>query len=439
MERPDRTFGRRRAAVSAITCAVALTLVAAGARADEFTYDLKAGIGHSDNITRTDTDTIPESILGLGAGFDYSHDGARLDAQANADLVWYDYLQNTYNANLVGNAMGNAVYAIVPDRFTWTFSDNFGQAQADPFQVQTPDNIENVNAFSTGPDFLFSVGPRYQARVFGRWTDTYYQKNPYGGQRWVGGLSFQRALSAQSSISLNGTYGKMNYYDQPADYDFDVQEYFASYETTNARTSALLNLGYRTLDRSGSTTSGPLVKLALTRKLSGFTSVSLNAGSQYGDAGTFLADYQGDLPPGGGQTPIQANRDVAVRNNVDGILRISRQRTDLWFSAGYDQLRYVENDTQDQDLVSLRANASRRLRETLSVGGGVYWRDYTFPNEPGQDYNHLGLNANLSWKPARAFYVDLDVEYDTRSADNSATDYNETRFFLWLGYAPERL
>ncbi len=438
MGRPERTRHGRRSAASALACAIALTLAAAGARAQEFNYDLKSGIGHSNNIARTQTDTIDEWILGLGLGFDYAYQSGRIDATAFSDLVWYDYLENTYDSNVIGNFAGSLLYTIAPERFTWTFTNTFGQAQSDPFQPVTPDNSENINVFTTGPDFMFSVGPRYQARVFGRWTDLYYQTNPYGGQRWLGGLSFERALSAQSTLSLNGTYAKMNYYDQPSQYDFNVQEYYAGYKTANARTSLLVNLGYRTLTRDGSTTDGPLVKLNLTRKLSGYSSIMLDAGSQYGDAGTFLSE-EGRPPSGGGQGPLYANRDVAVRNNVEGTWRIDRQRTNIWFSAGYEQLDYVDNDAQDQDWVSLRARASRRLNEALTLGAGVSWRDYTFPNASGQDYNQFEVRADLNWKPARAFYVDLAAEYNTRNSDSPTGGYDETRFFLWLGYAPERL
>lgn len=437
MGRPDCRSTGRHAAASLAACAVALTLAATGARAQDFKYDLRAGIGHSDNIQRTQTDTIDEWILGLGTAFDYTYQGGRIDAQANGDLVWYDYLENTYDANVIGNAFGNLVYAIVPERLTWTFTNSFGQAQSNPFQPVTPDNSENINVFTTGPDFMFSVGPRYQARVFGRWTDTYYQTNPYGGQRWLGGLSFERALSAQSTVSLNGTYAKMNYYDQPSAYDFSVQEYYAGYQTTNARTSALVNLGYRTFTRDGTTTNGPLVRLSLTRKLSGYSTLEFLAGSQYGDAGTFLSET--GRPQGGGQGPLYATRDVAVRNNVEGTWRINAQRTDLYFGAGYEQLNYEYNDVQDQDWVTLRAHASRRLRETLTLGAGVIWRDYTFPNASGQDYNQLDLSADLNWKPARAFYVNLAVEYNMRNSDNPTGGYDETRFFLWLGYAPDWL
>jgi hypothetical protein len=436
MARPDCRHAGRRPAASAVALAVVLTLAAAGARAQEFNYDLKAGMGHSDNIKRTQTDTIDEWILGLGLGFDYAYQSGRIDAAAFSDLVWYDYLENTYDSNVIGNFDGNFLYTIVPERLTWAFTDNFGQAQTDPFQPVTPDNSENINVFSTGPDFLFSVGPRYQARVFGRWSDLYYQTNPYGGQRWLGGLSFERALSEQSTLSLNGTYAKMNYYDQPSQYDFDVQEYYAGYKSTSARTSVLVNLGYRTLTRDGSTTDGPLVRLNLSRKLSGYSTLGLLASSEYGDAGTFLSTE--GRPPGGGQGPLYANRDIAVRNNVEGTWRIDRQRTNLWFSAGYEQLNYEVNDAQDQNWVSLHANASRKLNEALTLGAGVYWRDYTFPNASGQDYNQLDLRADLNWKPARAFYVNLEVEYNTRDSDNPTGGYDETRFFLWLGYAPER-
>ena len=108
----------RVAAALALACAAALSLAAGASRADDFDYDVSVGIGHSDNIERTNTDEIAETILGVGLDLDYVHDGARMDADVHGSVDWYDYLEDTYDADVVGNVNGTLVYAFIPDHFT---------------------------------------------------------------------------------------------------------------------------------------------------------------------------------------------------------------------------------------------------------------------------------------------------------------------------------
>ena len=71
-------------------------------------------------------------------------------------LEYRDYLDDTFDSEVVGNLVGNALVDIVEDRFTWTLEDTFGQSTQNQFAPVTPDNRENVNYLSTGPDFTLS-------------------------------------------------------------------------------------------------------------------------------------------------------------------------------------------------------------------------------------------------------------------------------------------
>ena len=52
-----------------------------------------------------------------------------------------------------------AILVLVPFHALLTVwaADNFGQVLDDPFQPATPDNRENINYLTTGPDLTFAL------------------------------------------------------------------------------------------------------------------------------------------------------------------------------------------------------------------------------------------------------------------------------------------
>jgi hypothetical protein len=420
---------------TAILASVAAALLSGPAlQADELTYDLRAGVGQSDNIARTETDTISETILGLGLGLDYAHDGNRVDASLVGDLEYYEYQDNTYDGNVLGNAIGNLTIGLVPEKFLWVFDDNFGQAQTDPFVPITPDTRENVNVFRTGPDLNIRLGSQNALRLLGRWGDTYYQKTPYDNQLWLGGAAFAHTLSQGSTLSFNASTSSVTYDDNSTGGDFDIQEYYGAYESAGARTRILAELGYRSLHQYDQTSGGVHLLVNVERDLSSSSSIRLRLGSDYGDTGMQLVDLAGAGPPQAVDSPLVSSSTVAQEDYAELVWNLSRQRTTLSLEAGYHDLSYKQQEILNNDYVTLFGSVTRRVRESVDVGANLRWYDYTY-DQPGSDYQQLEAEAFARWRPGSAFYTDLQVRYFDRSG---ATPYNETQWWLWLGYAPER-
>jgi hypothetical protein len=137
---------------------------AIGAVAADLGYEVNVGVAHSDNIARTETNTINEEIATGGIMFSLSQVSPRLSADLVGNFAYHDYLDNTYESELFGNFVGSARFQIIPERFSWMLTDNFGEVLSDPFQPATPDNRENINYLMTGPDLTLAFGSQTWAR-----------------------------------------------------------------------------------------------------------------------------------------------------------------------------------------------------------------------------------------------------------------------------------
>src|SRR5688572_9039668 len=124
------------------------------ADATDFQYAIEAGAGTTDNITRQPVNPEDETIATVGLDLQLRRDASKVDVDALIDLAYFDYLNDTFSSDLLGIAFADIHAELVPDRFSWVLTDSFGQLSLDPFEASTPENRENVNLLTTGPDFL---------------------------------------------------------------------------------------------------------------------------------------------------------------------------------------------------------------------------------------------------------------------------------------------
>jgi len=131
---------------------------AACAPAAEFSGELGVGAIYSDNIRLAPTDPTGDTIGVATTDFSLHEEARHLVADVAANLQYLTYAHSIYSNELVGDFTGYGKIALLPGRIDWVVQDNFGQQQLDPGLPVTPENLENINYFSTGPDVTIPLG-----------------------------------------------------------------------------------------------------------------------------------------------------------------------------------------------------------------------------------------------------------------------------------------
>ena len=140
-----------------------------------------------------------------------------------------------------------ASYAFIPERFVWVVADNFSQIASDITSVSTPDNRENVNYLSTGPDITIGLTGRTSLLLSGRVNDTYYEEADTDSEGLSGSLALVRQMSDFSALSLNGSTTEVNF-DDEVFADYRIDEAFLRWSTETERTTFILDGGYNRID-----------------------------------------------------------------------------------------------------------------------------------------------------------------------------------------------
>jgi hypothetical protein len=438
------------------------------ARPPLFVYGVDAGIGETDNVTLAPTDKISQTIATADVDFAANEQSRLINLKATGDFSDLNYLQGAYGNQLIGRFDGIGKVAMVPGRLTWTVQDDFGQAAIDPYTPQTPTNLEDINYFSTGPDLTMPVGGINFINVSARYNRTQYQTTPFDSNRLLGSAALGRDLSAGSAISLDGSFERVLFDNTALNTDYDRTSGYARYELHGARTDFTGNLGVTTINEAGSSTTGGLATLALTRKLSAAANLTLTAGRELTDAGSsFSALQPGAIGIVTSGTAAQTSQNYTSTYFSAG-WQYARYRTKLAVSGRWEKDTYPGQSALDLTHPGAEFSLERRLTRTFTaqILGRWYKTDYPHAtlasevassNEAGQvgagvtpqptlvsqfassNYDDGLVGASLAWRHGRGLEIRLRYEHASHVVSAGGGGYQENRAFLTVGYRPGAL
>lgn len=417
-------------------------------RAESFTYGADVGIGESDNVTLVETDKVSQTMAIADLDFDLKDQTRRFDVDAKGIFSDLDYLQGAYSNQLIGRFDGRADVSLIPEYVTWVLTDSFGQAQIDPFAAEVPTNLQNVNYVATGPDVALRLGPTVFLDLGARYAKTSYQTDPFDSNVVDATAALGRALSAQSSISINGSFERALYDNTNVNTDYDRTSVYAHYEIQGARTNLTANLGATKVDQGLVAFTGPVAKLELSRKLSSVSTLTFAVGRDVTDGSTAFANLQGGAIGGIVTAPASVSQSNYTVTYGSVGWEYARNRTIIgvtgtWEKDSYDGLPLL-NLTRGTAELKLERRLSSLL--TAQLLGRLYRTEYA--NTDFSETDGL-VGAALMFRAGRGLEIKLRYDHSSRAVSGVGVEpdvgavpvpggagYSENRAFLTIGYRP---
>lgn len=426
---------RRKWVAAPAAAGVMALVVGAPARAD-ISASAEAGVGYSDNITRVAEDESSETIGTLGLDLLWQERTRRLRGDATADLSYYEYMDNTFDSEIVGTANGTLAFGIVPETLNWIVQDSFGQAQSDPFAASTPATRENLNYFTTGPDLTVRLGSTGFGRLLGRWSTTTYEDSPLDADRTTAGIAIGRRPSSRSELSLNAVTESVDF-DDAQNTDFDRDSVFVGWELNASRTTLDANVGYTWIERDGSDKEGSaLISINVTRELTASSDLRFTISQQLGDAGDSLRTQLTGGVVGGASGQITATSDPFENRLISAEWTYQRGRTGFLLGGSYSKDEYETATQFDRKRSDITAGISRRMASALTLDLRATLESEKFVST-GQENDQFRIGATLNWRAWRRLGVRFLVEHYDRNGDSDGginTDFVENRAFLTFAY-----
>lgn len=419
----------RRSNIALAMCLVA-ALSSGIAHADS-SLTVETGVGHSDNITRVQDGAIDETLATAGVDLVWDLQRPRFTADATLNADYFSYLDDTYDSEVVGSGNANLNFAIAPERFNWMVQDYYGQASNDPFAPVTPDTREDVNMFSTGPDFTFHFGDAGMVRLYGNYSLGTYETSPLDSQRTSFGASVGRGAARGGGLSFNVAEQSVEFDDQPSS-GYDQRSAFLAYRIAGARTEIRVEGGYTWLEPEvGEETGAPRALVEISRQMSPGSTLVLNLGTQLTDSSSALgSSIDGPI----GSTPgITASADPYENHNAALIWRFTRRRTSLDLGASWNAEEYLTQTALDRKRIGWTAAISRDFgaRLTGRIDGTLMDDDFDATDFSATTRE---FGASLSWQMGRSLGLRLQAQRSNRTTSTGVGEYTENRVYLRVYY-----
>jgi hypothetical protein len=432
-------------------------------------YGADVGLAETDNVTLASTDKITQTIATTDFDFSVAQRSRLLDVFAKGDFSDLVYLQGAYGNEFIGRFDALSQVAIIPERLTWTLRDDFGQASLDAFTPVTPNNRQNINYVSTGPNLYLRLGGTGFVTATARYANAYYQTSPFDGNRGLLTLATGLQLSGSSLVSLNGAGERVLFDNTVANSDFDRYSVYGHYEAHGARTNLAVNLGATRVDENAlaptttlvneppdsnnqvvvpvpghpaMTNTDPLARLEFGRALSPSIKMTLTAGRELTDAASSFSSQQGSIVSAISFAPTPLSTDSYVETYGSAAWQYVRHRTTVQLTGRWERDRYPGAPQFDYTNEGVDFNVQRRLMTGLTAQLLGRWAKVDYPNatvasnlgSPESTTKQIG--AGLVWRHGRWLEVRLRYDHTSYSAAQGDFGYSENRVLLTVGYRP---
>ena len=419
--------------------AISMLLVPSLSRAVDVGATAELGVGRTDNIARTDTNPIDEDIVTGGLLLTLTEESRNVQADILARAVRYMYQDNTFDDETLGTVNGQVLFTSDNGGFGWLIQDTYGQQIIDVFRPITPNNRENVNVFTTGPDFRIPAGQQNSVVFNLRYTDIAYEVRPQDNDRRSATVQLRRQSTPNRAIALFVTGDDIRYDDQTVNFDLDRLQAFGRLDVTSPRTNMTLDIGWVEIESDITESDGLLAALTLNRQVSPSATLGIAGGTRFSEAGDIFSEFQGPGDRGVGVFDNDATADV---ENTSDPFRLNYANIDYFYETGrttfgvgggWRDEDYEVRDDLNRSLTNINVNVQRRLSTRFRVQAYVRFGKRDFETI-GQEDDDLELGALFGLDVGRRLSFNLEATRFERDSNVQAASFKENRFFLTVQY-----
>lgn len=397
-------------------------------------YEFRVGVGRSDNIGRTPSNEISETVGLLGLDLSYEKEARLLDSEIQANLEYRNYRDSTFSNEFIGAANLEFDVNLVPGFWTWAIDNRYGNLQIDPFAPETPQNRENINNFSTGPDFRLVLGSQAFMEVAARYEDNYFEVSETDNSNSQARVTLGRALSRNRSISLNATTEAVDFDNDLLNTDFDRHRAFLGFNSEGANGELELNIGYNTVDNGLSEFDGNFVSILVARNIRTSTRFEFSADRRLTDASELFREAdQPDFLFGETQRVTGVGEPVE-RYGVQMLLRRDRNAVSLYLMATGEDLDYQESNDQDLRRYQFRIGGGRPLGSAWRIRLDAGYVRTSF-EESGRDDDSYDVLLTIGRQLSRSLSLSLELTRFDQDSSDDALDYVENVAYLTFRYS----
>jgi hypothetical protein len=326
-------------------------------------FGARLGANYSDNYLHSATDEIDTTVGVAGLEVGGSKKTGKLQFSAYGDVEYEEPLENSLEADVVGRMAATGDYQIVPETLDVVAAGLFTQVRPDLFRPESVKNREDVVSLAVGPVARLRLGDFLGAQIQARYTSSDYSLRALDNETTGGELVVGHDGARESFLGIGAGYYDVTYKEKldPSAVDYTRQQAFARFDTSGARTTIRLDVGYEKVEGDAGDASGPLVRANLTRRLSPSLEAYLGYTSEFP-----VSDNATIVPPGAVVPDDESVLTAAPRRSRFGSLGIAyaRSRTQADLSYMHSVEEGVLATVGERTWQAMRGSVTRNFTAT---------------------------------------------------------------------------
>jgi hypothetical protein len=412
--------------------------------ATEIDYSLGVIVSKIDNLNLAPGPTQGEISESISATTTIVENTANLMANINASMQAVSYRNNQASDENIGGLVANVLWTISPSRYEWFFADTYAQTLINSRESNTPNNRQNTNAFSTGPNLIFRINSRNNFNLEAR-AETISFEGATGvvdtdNERLEFTTSWDYQLQAGSTLSLNYVVEAVDFEDETANSNFGRNDLFFGLNYRRGVNTFDTQIGVTRVDNQGSAdVSERRFRLSMLNARTRTSTVQLEVVRNLTDTSSeLLSQLPGAEVVGAAETSTsdifldKTSRFIYNKTLMSGSLNLNIYRT----TNEYQQQKDL-NQTQKAALLTGLWNVQRasQLSFTAQYTNTVFNNDVALRED--DDYLYTLL---YTYSARRNVSVSLEATSQKRvSEDLTLTDrnYEDFRTVLSLTYTTQ--
>ncbi|MHB8257509.1 MAG: hypothetical protein ACYDHY_03285 [Acidiferrobacterales bacterium] len=403
--------------------------------ATELGYGLGYSAVHSNNMALSSTDPRADWLNVAKGKLAWQENNLRnFSARVYSQLEYDDYQHQVFSNQTLFTLNSAATWMIKPQSLSWTAEDYYGQVPIIPFATITPNNIQNVNVFTTGPNVLVHVDP-LNTLAFGARYDNFHAGVANNNSNRVGGFVgwlYQYSPITVFSLNYHGEHTK--YTQNVAVSGYSRQDLFLRMNTHLQDTAWIADLGGTWLNQRLNQTgrgnvNGVYARLLASHRLTERSTVDVTAMSAITDTEDAILSAEA---VGGIASGTTVGTDIYRQDSVSATYTYSRGYSTDSVNLFDQKLKYYTAPL-DQQQTGADVQLGYRLSGML-LGNifGSYVRSRFYESSV---INRIGQEgAGLTYEARPNIFLGLEGQVTRQRSNAAANSYSEKRIVLSISY-----
>lgn len=409
-----------------------LLLTSQFSQSGDLEFKISEGIESTDNIDLVPTNETRETTYTTKLGVAVTRDSHKLNTQIEFENEYKDYQDDTFDDENVPSLKATADWRVAPERFAWFLQDIFTQEQIDDLAAGTPNNEQDVNSFTTGPNLFFRLTPTDAIKLEFRYTDSYFEESDEDSTRYSQSIGWQHMLASLTSVSLNLENAVVEFDNEISNDNFDRQDAFVRWETKQARNLLELDIGVTSINRDrGEDEDESLVRFSWNRQLSARSNLDVTLTREISDAGRDIAI-----------STLVGSGQISLADSGTGDVFTDKRLDISYFLQGKQTAAAIDIFSRNQDFqipsfdekergigIQVKRNMARKL--TLTVFGNATRTEFLGVRRTDKDTEY---GIGLSFRLGKHLSLNVGGEWSTRDSDDPSQEFREKKATLQIAY-----